>query len=836
MKITRRFLFVPLLLALFLYLFFSAYTAVKDRALNEFKTQQFTLAKQASRGIESFFMYFQRELQFLSKLRNISELNDQGKNVLADFYNNHSDQIEAITLVDAKGTLLYTFPYNESVIGQNISNQEHIKSIIKTQKPIVSDVFTAVQGFRAIAYHVPIIDGTNYVGSLAVLIPIDKLGRTFIETIRTGETGYGTLFSEEGFELFSPIPGSTGKSVRETYGKYPSVLSLFDRTLKESEGTSICYIAASAKSKEKLSKTFAAFYRVSLSNTFWTILILTPEKEVFATLASFRNRLFILFGMIIIVIITYFFLALKALAVLSEEKKRKAVENILHESEKRFRTMFELSPAGIILIDEKGTIIEVNSSFCVTLGYSRDELISKNIRLFTSPDRENDLKRDIEDILAGKTLKHEVTNFKKDGTACDIALYETMIILPDGKPGILSVSNDITDRNKSQKELILSKEKAEESDRLKSSFLANMSHELRTPLNAIVGFSSLMADTSDNAETISNSKIILESGQHLLRLVEDILDTSMIEIGQFKINYEKAGVHSILSEVKNILIGERLKEDKNDIKIILELDQEISEPFIFTDARKVKQVLINLLKNSLKFTDEGYIEFGYSEIVKAGINYIRFFVKDTGIGIDEKYHEIIFNIFRQIDDTHTRRYGGTGIGLSVAKKIVELLGGEIWVESEPGKGSVFYFTIPVITEAKHTVFRDFITAEASISDLSGKTVMIAEDEITNYEFLRIFFANFNVRVLWAKNGLEAINLCETNPSIDLVLMDIKMPVMNGYEATKKIKAMRPELPVIAQTAYATLADKKEAFESGCDDYLSKPIQIKQLKDIIRQFF
>jgi PAS domain S-box-containing protein len=835
MKLTKRFLFVPIVLVIFIYLLYSAYKTVKDRALNEFNSQQFTLAKQATRGIESFFIYYQRELIFLSKLKYISELNDQGKDLLVDFYNNHSDQIEAITVVDARGTLIYTYPDNKPVIGQNISNQKHVSSIMETHKPIVSDVFTAVQGYRAIAYHVPLISGNEYRGSLAILIPLDKLGRRFIETIRTGETGYGWMISEDGIELFSPIPGETGKSAKEIYSKYPSVLSLIDRTLREKEGTSICYVPSPVKGNEKNLKTFASFFRVSLDNTFWTILIFTPEKEVFANLASFRNRLFILFTLIIIVIVFYFYLALKASSVLSEEKKRKAIEKILLESEKRFRIMFELSPAGIILIDENGTIIEVNSSFCETLGYSRDELLSKNIRLFSSPDREDDVKKDIADILSGKTLKHEVTNFRKDGTLCDIALYETMILLADGKPGILSVSTDITERRRAQKELIMSKEKAEESDKLKSAFLANMSHELRTPLNAIVGFSSLMVETNKDEETVTNSKIIFDSGQHLLSLVEDILDTSMIEIGQIKITYERAGINSILTEVKNILLGERIKEDKNDIRIILDIDYEISEPYFFTDIRKTKQVLINLLKNSLKFTNEGYIEFGYSEIKKAGINYLKFFVRDTGIGIDKKYHDVIFNIFRQIDDTPTRIHGGTGIGLAISKKIVELLGGEIWVESEQGKGSVFYFTIPLLTEKKPAVYKSFDALDSPESIFSGKTILIAEDEANSFEFLRIFFTNLNIRVLWAKNGLEVINICQTDPSINLVLMDIKMPLVNGYEATRKIKGMRPDLPVIAQTAFGTISDKQDALESGCDDYLSKPIHLKQLKDILTKY-
>jgi PAS domain S-box-containing protein len=955
MKLSNRFLLIPIVLAIFSYLFYSAYKSVKDRTLNEFNNQQFALAKQASIGIESFFTYYQRELLFLSKLKYVSDLNDQGRDLLADFYSNHSDQIEAITVVDAKGILKYTFPYNKSAIGQDISSQEHISTVIETHKPTVSDVFTSVQGYRTIAYHIPIIAGNEYKGSLAILIPLDNLSKRFIENIRTGETGYGWMISEDGIILFNPVTGQTGKSVKEIYSTSPSLLELINKTQREKEDTSICYIALKSDEKKELSKSFLAFHRVSLANTFWTILIVTPEKEVFATLTSFRNRLSVLFCVIIMVMVVYFYLSLKARSIQKEEKKRKAIEDILHESEKRFRIIFELSPVGIILIDEKGTIIEVNSSFCETLGYSRNELLSNNIRLFTSPALEEDIKNNVAEILSGKTLKHEVTNIKKDGTTCTIALYETMIILPDGKPGILSVSNDVSERKSSlEKMLILSralesigesvsitdlkneiifvnsafcktygykqadligkdigivrnkiggklgekilsdtitggwtgelinvrkdgsefpielstscimdennnplaligiavditerrrvhlelvsaKEKAEESDRLKSAFLANMSHELRTPLNAIIGFSSLMIDTGKDKDTIANLKIIFDSGQHLLRLVEDILDTSMIEIGQIKIYSEKVGINSILSEVKNIINGERIKENKTEIEIVLNIDPEKSETYVFTDSRKLKQVLINLLRNSLKFTDAGYIEFGFTVIDKAGIKYLRFFAKDTGIGIDKTNQDVIFNIFRQIDDTHTRKYGGAGIGLSIAKKIVEMLGGEIWVESEYGKGSVFYFTVPLLSEKSQTEDKASDAIKVVEKIFSGKTIMIAEDEVSNFEFLRIFLKKMNIRVLWAKTGVEAVTLCETDSSINLVFMDIKIPLMNGYEATKIIKNKRPELPIIAQTAYVTSDDKEESLKAGCDDYLSKPIKIKQLKDLLNKY-
>jgi PAS domain S-box-containing protein len=814
MKIPRRFLLVPLILATFSYLFYASYKEVKDRTLEEFNTHQFILAKQASRGIESFFIYYQRELTFLSGLNFFSDIDGHVKPLLKNFYKSHADQIEAITLVDTNGILKYTYPFIEGAIGRDISNQEHVKKILKWHQPIVSDVFTSVQGFDAIALHVPIMQDSIFNGSIAILISLDKLSRRFIENIRTGETGYGCLISEDGTELYNPRTSQPGRSIREMYSRFPSVLELINRSTSEKAGTSICYISSAFNDNKVSTKTLAAFYRVPLINTFWTILIFSPEKEIFSNLTSFKNRLYILFFLILIVMVVYFYFTFKASVILKEEKIRKSVERTLRESEKRFRTMFELSPAGIILLDEKGIIIETNSSFCDMLGYTKKELIGQNIGILANKDNLIEIEKNIAFILSGKTLRHEVINYKKDGTLKHISLCESMIFLPDGKPGILSVANDvtekkrseekmkilsraiesigecvtitdnnnriffvnnafcktygytpeevighdislfrvlddkeetrkllretihggwvgqlmnkrkdgsefpielstspikdekgnlialigiavdITERQKERQELIISKEKAEESDKLKSAFLANMSHEIRTPLNAIIGFSGLMVENTSDTDTSVHSKIIYDSGMHLLGLVEDILDISMIETGQVKINYEKTAIYSVLNEVEDIISGEKLKENKHGIDLILKTDPKHSEHHIFTDKRKLKQVLLNLLKNSLKFTDSGYIEFGYEEIEQNSSVFLKFFVKDTGIGIEQKYHHSIFEIFRQIDDSYSRNFGGTGIGLSIAKKTIDLFGGNIWVESEKGKGSSFFFTIP----------------------------------------------------------------------------------------------------------------------------------------------
>lgn len=956
MRLSKRFLTVPIVLATLAYLFYSSYKEVKDRTLSEFNIQQFTLAKQASRGIESFFIYYQKEMAFLTKLKDVANLNDKGKDLLADFYNSHSDQIEAITILDSTGVIRFTYPLNNSVLGQNISSQNHVKTIIETHKATVSDVFNSVQGYKAIAYHMPIMNGNKYNGSIAILIPLENLGKRFIENIKTGETGYGSMVSEVGIELFNPFENLSGRTIKEIYDESPSILKLIDLTKTSTEGTFICHIPAPGSNKKETVKTLTAFYRVPLGNTFWTIFIFTPEKEVFAKLTSFRDRLYILIFLIIIVMSTYFYLSIKASNVLKEEKKRKAIEKNLLESEKRFRVMFELSPAGIILYDENGIIIEANTSFCKTLAYSPEEIIGQNIRLFVSPESEPWLIENIKSILSGKTIIHEEKNIKKDGTSGIVALYETMILLPDGSSGILSVSNDITekkrsgermstlskalesisecvtitdlqnniifvnnafcriygytedeiigksvlllrdhenkessldeiladtiqnnwngelvnvrkngekfpielstshindennnpvaligiavditDRKRIQSELIKAKEKAEESDKLKSAFLANMSHELRTPLNAVIGFSGLMIESGPDKDTLTYSDIILKSGQHLLSLVEDLFDISMIESGQIKINYEEADLFEVLNEVRDIMHGERIRENKTGVDLYLILEKGKNGVSLITDTSKLKQILLNLLRNALKFTDKGSIEFGFTLMNSSADKFYQFFVRDTGIGIDKNHHDTIFNIFRQIDDKHNRKFGGMGIGLAIAKKTVELLGGKIWLESEPSKGSVFYFTIPASHDKNDVEIIHEQKIVGMAKDYSGKTILVAEDEKSNFDFLKILFLRMNIKVLWARDGIEAVKMCEDDLSINLVLMDIKMPLMNGFEATKLIKIQRPDLPIIAQTAYAMISDKQEADDAGCDGYLSKPIKINQITEILEKF-
>jgi signal transduction histidine kinase/CheY-like chemotaxis protein len=384
---------------------------------------------------------------------------------------------------------------------------------------------------------------------------------------------------------------------------------------------------------------------------------------------------------------------------------------------------------------------------------------------------------------------------------------------------------DITERKKIENELIGAKDKAEESDRLKTAFLHNLSHEIRTPLNTIVGFSERINTSKISEEKrIIYTDIIIKSSFQLLAIVSDILTMSTIDTNQEIVNNEKVCINSLITELELAFskqIGSKELKFKSS-KFINDKDL-----IVLTDRGKVTQILSTLLSNAIKFTNSGEIIFGY----KLEEQKIEFFVRDTGIGIDSSKQDLIFKRFVQADDTIQVNYGGTGLGLSISKGLVEILGGNIWVDSELGKGSTFYFSIPYIKPITENIIENHSPRKEQLAD--EIIILIAEDQEPNYLYLQELLSDFDCKTILAKNGAEAVSNCINNNSISIVLMDIKMPIMDGYSAAKKIKEMRPDLPIIAQTAYATEQDLIK-YNHIFDDYLTKPYSPDKLAGIINK--
>ncbi|MBN1651456.1 MAG: PAS domain S-box protein [Bacteroidales bacterium] len=494
--------------------------------------------------------------------------------------------------------------------------------------------------------------------------------------------------------------------------------------------------------------------------------------------------------------------------------EKNKLQEKLKESNARYKMLSELTFEGI-LIHKNGIATEANSSLEQLTLYSRDEIIGKNVIDHFIPEKHKALV--LKNVKDKYSAPYEIQIIRKDGELIWVEV-EAKNIIYQGEEIRTVAMRDIQRRKQNEEKLKKALLEAQESDRLKSTFLSTISHELRTPLNAVIGFSDLIDESMEISEAAALSKMIFKSGNHLLEIINDIFELSMLADGTAIFVKEKHNLHNLLDEVEEYIFLEKRKMNKDNINLILKFDKLDSDLQIETDAKHFKQIFIHLLKNALKYTKKGTIEVGYLKQAK----YLKFYIKDTGIGIAKEKQKHVFDVFRQLDDKHTREYEGVGIGLSIAKAFCENLGGEISLESELGKGSTFYFTIP---HDNSQIKKKEFTLEPAInlSILEGKTILIAEDDKHSFELLELYLKPWKTKILWAHNGVEAISLFTVNKKIDLILMDIKMPILSGYDATKEIKSVRPDIPIIAQTAYAIHNEEESAIEAGCDDYISKPI-------------
>lgn len=493
------------------------------------------------------------------------------------------------------------------------------------------------------------------------------------------------------------------------------------------------------------------------------------------------------------------------------------------EQIRKLSRAMEQSPASVIITDTRGIIEYVNPKFTELTGYSLAEASGKTPRFLKSGyTRKEEYENLWKIITSGEEWRGEFHNKRKDGS-----LYweqASISAIKDSKGIIthfLAVKEDITEKKIIIDELIKAKEKAEESSRLKTAFLANISHEIRTPLNGIMGFADLLQNpgiTGEEQEMYLG--IFKESGDRMLNTINDIIEMSKIEADQTALNISILDINEFTEYFYNFYKPEA---EHKGLTFKLENGLTREKVRIETDKNKIGSIISNLLKNAIKFTQSGYVEFGC--VMEKNI--LTFYVRDTGMGIPPDRFSAIFHRFVQADLSISRPYEGVGLGLSIAKSYAELLGGKIEVESEEGVGSTFRLILPVSRTERIESHQETSLAD-NTADNTGELILIVEDDEINLSFLHEVLKKSGYKIVSVKTGVEAVNICRENIEIALVLMDIKLPLMNGYEATRKIKELRDDLPVIAQTAYAQDLDKDRVFASGCSDYIAKPYKKEDL--------
>jgi hypothetical protein len=388
--------------------------------------------------------------------------------------------------------------------------------------------------------------------------------------------------------------------------------------------------------------------------------------------------------------------------------------------------------------------------------------------------------------------------------------------------------------NRANEDLLTAKEKAEESDRLKSAFLANMSHEIRTPMNGILGFADLLKQPGLTGKTQKTYiQIIKKSGVRMLNIINDIIDISKIESGLMKVEISQSNVNGQIEYIYSFFKPEA---EAKGLQLSFSYSLTAAEATIHTDREKLYAILTNLVKNAIKHTSEGSIELGYQLVMVNGVEELEFFVKDSGMGIPKHRQEAIFQRFIQADIADRMAHQGAGLGLSISKAYVEMLGGKIWVESQEGVGSTFFFSLPYHTKPVIQTVINPLSAFEKADNARKLNILIAEDDEVSQILLEKTVKLFSKSILKVSTGTDAVEACRTHPDLDLILMDIQMPEMSGYEATRQIRAFNKKVIIIAQTAYALSGDRKKSLDAGCNDHLSKPINATELRTLILKHF
>ncbi|WP_159519009.1 response regulator [Sunxiuqinia indica] len=504
------------------------------------------------------------------------------------------------------------------------------------------------------------------------------------------------------------------------------------------------------------------------------------------------------------------------------------------KAEKKFTEMYDFAPSGFLTLTTKGEIAELNYTAALLLGKERSQLIKSQLGFFVSPETRAVFNDFIEKVFQSRTKETCELMLTIADSAPKYVRVDGIVSEATGKCLISMI--EITLRKRVENELIKAKEKAEEGDRLKTAFLANMSHEIRTPMNGILGFTELL-----KASKLSKEKheryigIVEESGVRMLNIINDIISISKIESEQIELSISETNVNTQLEYIYRFF---KLEAEKKKLHLSFTTGLSDDDANVKTDREKVYAVLTNLVKNAIKFTAKGSIEFGYQRIE----NELEFFVTDTGSGIPEKERKVVFDRFRQGSEALTRLHEGAGLGLAISKAYIEMLGGKIWIESNTKNttkenGTTICFSVPFhpvkkLEEKAAPILNGYAL---KIPERTLKILIVEDDEISGL-LLSKMVKNFTGEFLKAATGYEAVETCRQNSDIDLILMDISMPEMDGYEATRQIRQFNQNVIIIAQTAHALYGDKEKAITAGCNDYVSKPLNQTALSKMIdRQF-
>ncbi len=814
------------------FLFYLSYRDVRIKTIAAFNNEQRIMARQAARGIQSFFTEYAISLGYLAKQKDIIDLDQAGRERIKEFYNRHAGQIRAITRIDASGRIVYTVPFVRRAIGRNVSNQAHNRRIMEKHRPLVSEVFMAVQGYRAVAFAMPVFGNHAYQGSLTILIPFHQIAKKYLADIRLGDFGSAWLLSRKGIELFCLSPGHAGQSVFKTFASSPTVIAMARKMIKGEQGTTVYTDKQTRGNTTESVTSHAVYLPIELPGNFWSIVVATPEDQVLAAMTFFRDAWLVLILVTFtgsILLTAYLF---KAWGIVREEETRRAAEKVLRESEEKYRMLVE-NANDLIFIVQDEVVKYANPKAEKVFGCSLAELKSKPFIEYIHPDDRQMVpavhRREQQGGENENLYSFRAVNEKAEDVYLQI---NSRLTTWKGRSATIILARDITELKRTARE----KEKLEGQLRqaLKMEAIGTLAggiaHDFNNILAAIMGYADLAKDELPaDSRAVKKIDAVLKASARARDLVKQILAFSR------KAEQDRAPLQL------HLLVKETLKLLRASIPSTIEIRRDIDphSGHILAEPTQIHQVLMNLCTNAAQAMDEkgGVLFVGLDclELKEKDLKdeadprpglYIRLTVKDTGGGIDPVIMDRIFDPYFT-----TKEVGkGSGMGLSVVHGIVKSHDGKITVTSKPNQGTTFKVYFPRVEEESQP------EQDAQAPLPSGvERILFVDDEQDLTAATKGILTYLGYRVTTKTSSPEALALFRSQPdAFDLVITDQTMPEMTGIQLAEELLGVRPNLPIILCTGYSSKVDAGVAGDIGIRAFAMKPVSQDKLAAMIRQ--